>query len=339
MIRILACFVTLIFSVVPAKARTAELTLFPAKAPEPAKKYHLLPTADEQTDSDALPLYRKAIESLPADYGKDKVSQWRSVPLKELPIEQVKATLEKLSPSLQLLRQAGLSKECSWPAVDPVLASNELTEDLSKYRELAFVLAMQARLEIAQGRYDQAVATLRTGFVMAKHLGQAPTLIQGLVGVAIGALMCRQLEEIIQAPDAPSLYLALQSLPRPLIDLNKQIELESAFLKKQKDPLLRRQQEEQLKPSHDRVRVIGKRLERDVAALQCVEAIRLYAGKHNGKFPDELSQITDLHVPDNPIDQKPFVYRRTGSKAALEAPAPAGGTDKDALRYELNLKE
>ncbi len=335
MIRILACFVTVFFSVVPVKARTVELTLSPAKTSEAAKKYRLLPTADEQTDSDALPLYRKAVESLPADYGKDKITQWRSVPLKNLPIEQVKTTLEKLSPSLQLLRQAGLSKRCNWPAGEIAAA----TEDLSKYRQAAFILAVQARLEIAQGLFDQAFSNIRTGIAMAKHLGEAPTLIHGLVGVAIGALMCKQLEDVIQYSDAPTFYWALESLPRPLIDLNKQIELEVANLKKQNDPVVRRQQEEQLKPSHDRVRVIGKRLDRDVAALQCVEAIRLYAGTHNSKFPDELSQITDLRIPDNPIDQKPFAYRKTGSKAVLEAPAPEGGTDREALRYELNLKE
>lgn len=338
MIRILVCFVTLFFSVVPAKARTVELMLFPAQAPEPAKKYHLLPTADEQTDSDALPLYRKAVASLPQDLQRDKINQWLKMPPKDLPLEQVKSTLSQFGSTLQLLRQASLAKECSWSAVDPVAASYELTENLSKYRELAFILAVQTRLQIAQGLFDQAFSNIRTGIAMARHLGEAPTLIHGLVGVAIGAIMCKQLEEVIQYPDAPTFYWALQSLPKPLIDLNRQIELELADLKKQSDAV-RRQQEEQLKPSHDRVRVIGKRFDRDVAALQCVEAIRLYAGTHNGKFPDELSQITDLSIPDNPIDQKPFLYRKTGSKATLESPAPEGGTDREALRYELNLKE
>jgi len=335
MIRILACFVTLFFCVVPVKARTVELTLSPAKASEAVKKYHLLPTADEQTDSDALPLYRKAIESLPQDSQRDKISEWLKMPPQDLPSAEVKSTLSQFGSTLELLRQASLSKRCNWPAGEIAAA----TEDLSKYRELAFVLAVQARLQIAQGLFDQAFSNIRTGIVMARHLGEGPTLIEGLVGVATGALMCKQLEEVIQYPDAPTFYWALQSLPRPLIDLNKQIELELADLKKQSDPLLRRQQEEQLKPSHDRVRVIGKRLDRDVAALQCLEAMRLYAGKHNGKFPDDLSQITDLRIPDNPIDQKPFAYRKTGSKAVLEAPAPEGGTDREALRYELNLKE
>jgi len=335
MIRILACFVTVFFSVVPVKARTVELTLYPAVAPEAAKKFHLLPTADEQTDSDALPLYRKALESLPQESPRDKISEWLKMPPKDLPLAEVKSTLSQFGSTLELLKQAGLSKRCNWPAAE----IEPITEDLTKYRQAAFILVLQTRLQIAQGLFDQAFSNIQTGLAMARHLGEGPTLIQGLVGAAIGALMSRQIEELVQAPDAPSLYWALQGLPKPLIDLNKQIELESAFLKKQGDPVLRRQQEEQLKPSHDRVRVIGKRSDRDLAALQCVEAIRLYAGTHDGRFPDELSQITDLRIPDNPLDQKPFAYRKTGSKAVLESPPPQGGTDREALRYELNLKE
>jgi len=339
MIRTLIFSVILFFSIVPVKARTVELTLFPAKAPEPVDKYRLLPKPDEQTDSDAFPLYQKAIQSLPADYDKDKVSQWRNAPLKELPTEQVKATLEKFSPALQLLRQASHSKQCSWPAVESVPATNELTVDVSKCRELAFVLAVQARLEVAQGRYDQAVTTARMGFVMVKHLGEAPTLIQGLVGVAIGALMCRQLEEFVQAPDAPNLYWALQNLPRPLIDIDRQIELELANLKKEKNPLLREQFEKQVKPAHDRARLQTKRMNREVTALQCIEAIRLYAATHGGKFPNQLSDITDVTVPDNPATGRPFAYSRSGSKATLEGPAPEGAKAEEVLRYDLSLKE
>ena len=62
MIRFLLCFATLFLSVVPVKARTVELTLLPAKAPQPANKYHFLPQADEQTDSDAVPLYEKVVQ-------------------------------------------------------------------------------------------------------------------------------------------------------------------------------------------------------------------------------------------------------------------------------------
>lgn len=335
MIRILVCFVTLFFCTVPLSARTVELVLWPAVASEAAKGYHLLPTANEQTDSDALPLYRKAVELLSQDVQKDKINEWLKMPPKDLPLEQVKSALGQFRPTLELLKQAGLSRRCNWPAAD----IDSPMGDLNKYRQAAFLLALEARLQMAQGLSDQAFSSIGTGIALARHLGKAPTLIHGLVGVAIGALMCKQLEEVIQYPDAPNLYWALQGLPKPLIDLNKQIEQELANLKKQSDPVLLKQQEEQLKPGHDRVRVIGKRFDRGLAALQCIEAIRLYPATHGGKFPNQLSDITDVAVPDNPATGSPFVFRRSGVKASLEGLSPGDSQKEEVLRYEMNLKE
>ena len=289
--------------------KPVELTLHPAKAPEPRDKYRLLPKPDQQRDCDALPLYKKAVQSLPKNYERDEISRWDRVPLKDLPIEQVKSTLQKLGPTLELVKQAGLCKQCKWPA----------TEDLSKYRQFAYILALEARVQIAEGQYDQAISTMQTGFAMARHLGEAPILVRRIVGVAIGGLMCRELEQFVQAPGSPNLYWTLQSLPKPLIDLSKQIEGQPTA-------------------TRDRVHLLMKKLDRQVASLQCIEALRLYAAAHNGKFPNELSDVTEVSIPDDPVTQKAFVYRRSGSKAVLEALAPKGARPEDAMQYKLTLK-
>ncbi len=317
--------------------KIVELTLQPSKAPEPAQKYLLLPKADEQTDVDAVPLYEKAAQSLPKDPQiEERIRTWRKTTLDKLPRQQVQSTLQQLKTTLQLVEQATRCKQCNWPPFEP----GTLPENLSEYRKITFVLAVQARLQIAQGQYDQAVRTIQTGLAMARHMGEAPNLTQGLVGVAIGAVMFRELEQFIQAPDSPNLYQALSALPKPPVDLTKTIELEIENLNlKQYNFLVRQQFEKQLKPAQDRVRLTMNRLNRHAAALQCLEALRLYAAAHNGKFPDELSNITEVNIPDDPITQKPFVYSRTGSKAVLEGPAPEGATAKEAIRYELNLKE
>lgn len=333
--RTFICLVILFFLVVSAAARQVELTLHPAKAPKPRNKYQLLPRAKEQSGADALPLYEKAVQSLPKDSQRDqKIRQWVKTPLNKLPRKQVQSTLQQLRATLQLVEQAARCKQCNWPPFKP----GTLPKNLSEYRKLAFVLAVQARLQIAQGQYDQAVRTIQTGLAMARHMGEAPNLAQGLVGLAIGAVMLNQMEALVQAPDAPNLYRALQELPKPLVDLTKTMELEIANLRKY-NFLLRRQFEKQLKPAHDRVRQTMNRLDRHVAALQCVEALRLYAGAHNGKFPNALTDITRVPIPTDPITQKPFVYSRTGSKAVLEAPAPKGAKPKDAMQYKLTLKE
>lgn len=62
------------------------------------------------------------------------------------------------------------------------------------------------------------------------------------------------------------------------------------------------------------------RLDRRVAALRVVEAIRLYAASHDGKLPEELNQVTEVPVPEDPATGKPFEYRRDGAAAVLTMP-------------------
>ncbi len=332
--RVFIRLIVLLLVAVAADGRTVELTLHPAKAPEPAQKYRLLPKAEEQSDADAVPLYEKAVEQLPRNVKPDQIRKWRKTPADKLPRQQVQSTLEKYKPSLQLVEQAAKCKQCNWPPFNPAT----LPENLSEYREIAFVLALQARLQIAEGQYEQAIGTIQTGFAMARQIGEAPNLSQSLVGVAMGGDICREIEQLIQAPDSPNLYHSLGTLPKPLVDLTKTLELEIANLKNY-NFLIRRQFKKILKPAHERVRMIMNRLDRNVAALQCVEALRLYAAAHDGKFPKELSSITEVPVPNDPVTKKPFVYHCTGPNAVLEAPAPKGATERDAIRYELKLKE
>jgi hypothetical protein len=53
-----------------------------------------------------------------------------------------------------------------------------------------------------------------------------------------------------------------------------------------------------------------------VAQLRVLEALRMYAAAH-GRLPEKLSEITDVPIPVNPYDGKPFTYRRDGDTADL----------------------
>jgi hypothetical protein len=298
--------------------RTVELTLHPAKASETAQKYRLLLKAEEQIDADAAPLYEKALQALPKNLQTEQISQWLKTTPENLPHQQVQSTLQQFNPTMDLLKQAAKCKQCHWPYWD----GDTLSWIMRDYRTVAFFLALQTRFQIAQGMYDTAIGTAQASFVMAKHLSNAPSFVQNLVALAIGELIFRQLELFVQRPDAPNLYPALRGLPQPFIDLTVQLKLE------------------RLEPDiEEKVRLQMNRSERRVAALKCVEAIRLYAAAHNGKFPNELSEITQVPVPADPVTKKPLIYRRNGSKAILEAPVEKGQADKYTIRYELSLKE
>jgi len=173
---------------------------------------------------------------------------------------------------------------------------------------------------------------------MARHIGQGPTNIQAMVATAVGEVMCREVEQFVQAKDSPNLYWAIASLPRPLVDVEKSIENERANLKDY-NFLVRRQLEKVLKPAHDRVRVIQRRANTRLNALQCLEAIRDYAATHDGQLPETLSDISDVDVPEDVLAGKAFEYRRTAAGAVLQSAVPKDGKPRDAIRYEIILKK
>jgi hypothetical protein len=212
---------------------------------------------------------------------------------------------------------------------------------LREYRSFAWLIAAQARYEMAQKNYEKAVRTLRAGFAMARHLGNGPTLMHGMVANAVAAVMCRQVQVYVERPGAPSLYAALDALPKPFISFESQIKAEMDNL--DKDPrfnaLNRWAARRTLRSAHDRVRLLAKRLSRDIAALQCIEALRLHAAAHEGHLPKSLSQIMEWTVPDDPIAERPFQYQCTDGTAILSSPPPKGGSPKEAMRYELTMAE
>jgi len=332
--------IILSLAVIPANARRFasgpfELAVYPSKTPEPAEKYSLLAQGDEQTDADALPLYEKAIQAIPRGRTQDKqVRAWLQLPAEQLPQKQVEEVIQKHIESLRLVAQAARCKQCNWPKWKP----GTMPPDLSEYRSLSFLLELWARLEIVSGQYDGALLAMQTGFGMGRHLGQAPTCTQAMVGTAIGGMMCKEVELFIKGKDSPNLYWALANLPRPLADVNKAIESDRANLKDY-NFLVRRQFEKQLKPAHDRMLFIAKRLDNNLNALQCVEAMRNYAATHDGRLPEKLSDISDLELAKDVMNDKAFGYRRTEAGAVLQSAMPKGGDAVDVVRYQVILKK
>jgi hypothetical protein len=63
------------------------------------------------------------------------------------------------------------------------------------------------------------------------------------------------------------------------------------------------------------------RLDRRVAALRVVEAIRMYAATKGGALPESLDNITDVPVPLDPVTGKPFGYHLEGGRAQVSGPS------------------
>ena len=336
-----ACFFVLLLTIVPADARRfaegpVELTIYPAKAGELEHKYRLMVKAEDQTDADAVPLYEKAVKSIPKDFDQEQIREWVKLPAEQLPQEQAEETLQECLASLKLVTRAAKCKECNWPELEP----GRQPDDLVEYRKLAYILELWARLEISRGGYEGATIAIRTGFGMARHLGQGPTILQGLVGSAVGGIMCRELDLYLQGKDSPNLYRALADIPRPLVEMEQAIENEKKVdLSSVTNKLMREQIKKQMALSFDRTRLTSKRLDNILNGLQCVEAIRHYAATHDGQLPENLSDISQIEVPKDVVSGKAFEYRRMSSGATLQSAIPKGGKERDAVHYEIVLKK
>ncbi|MGO8746469.1 MAG: hypothetical protein ACLQNE_10805 [Thermoguttaceae bacterium] len=74
------------------------------------------------------------------------------------------------------------------------------------------------------------------------------------------------------------------------------------------------------------------RIERQLAVVRVIEAIRLYAAAHGGKLPAKLEEIREVPLPINPVTGKPFAYHLDGDTAILDA---EGGKVQQQFRVKL----
>jgi hypothetical protein len=442
------------------------LTVRPAAEPTPALKYHLLPWPREQHRGNAALHYHRAAllrEGIPKET-QDKFAKFVGVPLKDLPPNDVRPVLRAYKHVLEELNLGAHASYCDWQLSEQIRQDTLgiLLPEVQRMREFAALLQLKARLEIAEGRTNDAAATLQTGFALSRHISQMPTLISALVGIAISSIMAAELDNLVQVTGAPNFYWALTDLPRPFIDLRETMQTErhmadSLFpgLRELADnpraaPLSTQQLEaftdricklasdyggppglgtraglalmaaklypeakrylvargrtaaevdampivqaallyqmyqydeyfdEMVKwqglplwearpgllradrhlkqerarygglvptlatlllPAMQKVFEAQARIDRKIAALRCVEAIRLYAAAHDGKLPLSLSDIQDVPVPIDPVTGKPFQYVAAGNQATLTTPLPPGEQPgaHNTIRYDLTF--
>jgi hypothetical protein len=82
-------------------------------------------------------------------------------------------------------------------------------------------------------------------------------------------------------------------------------------------------------------------IDRRLAALRCVEAVRLYAGDHDGKLPSSLEEIKDLPAPLDPVTGSAFDYKLVGDHAFLSCmPFPVQTPNSgNTPSFELIMKK
>lgn len=324
----------------PALGRGTILRIWPQKTSAEAGKYVLLPPLASLTDGDAVPLYHKAAQMLPGRESEDQTQQYLKMPIVLLPTDEVEQLLKRYRESFKCVAQAVKCRTCKWPAEKPEI----IMPKLSEYRRVAYAIRLWARHEIMKGNYEGAILALQTGFGMSRHLAQDSTLLEFVAGQGIATMMGTEVEEFVQWKDAPNLYAALAALPKPFLDVEKAIAIENKAMpsKPPSEGVARQLFESGAKlraETDNKIRATAKRLDRDFAAWQCVEAIRSYVASHASRLPQTLDDIKEVSLPKDPITGAAFRYTQTDEVAVLESPAPAGGSqEKDALYFEITVK-
>jgi hypothetical protein len=223
---------------------TVKITLYPAAAPRPALKYQLLPPFLERRPGNAAVWWNRLLAERQQYYAEfdnkflmnGKYEKWMDIPIgdpreKEYRQKELAEVIPLLNTEsiFRDMERAASYESCDWQL--PVREGDFysiLLPEVQNTREYARILCAKAHLEIAEGKFDEAVRTLQVGYALGRHVGNPGIcLVQNLVGATIAGIMSHQVEAFIQQPGAPNLYWALATLPRPLIDFRQAFEAES----------------------------------------------------------------------------------------------------------------
>jgi hypothetical protein len=436
------------------------LVLVPAHEPVPAMAHQLLLGHSDQKAGNAALFYYSAAALCPnEDPGevRKKIDSWRGLPTDQLPREELEKVLAGFTNCFHYLELAAHRDQCHWDM--PLEDGYDLQlPALSVYRSMAMAMQLKIRLLIADGKMEQALAMLQHGLHMGRGIAQGPSVIQGLVGTAITALMLKEIEGLLQMPGSPNLYWALTALPVPLVDMYPSLEIEreilfielpqlrdletehlspgqaSAAVSKlldnmqslgagmdetpfkglvptgwvmmhyaaakahlahrgfslerietmpaaqavliyqkqeyldmldgmfkwftvpyyQAQPHLERSEQQLddhqkakgiranlfsfLLPALSRIAFLEARLDRHIALLRTIEAIRLYAADHSGQVPGSLGDIAQVPIPIDPVTGRAFLYQRKDLRSArLEAPVSPAERKKRPV-YDLTVR-
>lgn len=105
--------------------------------------------------------------------------------------------LGQLQPTLALVRRAAAMSGCYFeheyaqPSIDMMLP------ELSRMRQLARILAVDARVKAADGKYREAFENISAMYKLCQHITTEPILVSGLVAVAIEHMADDTLEGIL----------------------------------------------------------------------------------------------------------------------------------------------
>ena len=220
------------------EVKTHEWALSPAKEPHFALQFKLLPPLNERKPGNSAAYYNRATlfqASLPKDPPElhDRYIEWFDLPCEKLPLNEAKAWLARRRVVLAELQMATQCETCDWGTRFQDLRGMDVIsvtlQEFQEARQLARTLRLQAKVEIAEKRYDVAFKTIQQSYRLAQDLATVPMIIVNLVAIASQSLANDSLSDLIAAEGSPNLYWALRGLPDPLVDVSVSTQFESSM--------------------------------------------------------------------------------------------------------------
>ena len=216
------------------------LTLHPTAAPKPASRVYLLPEYSEMVPGNRVQKFLWCFMEQDSFFGREETERrdkWGALPLAELPPE----TNNYGHRVPKNIGEAARMTQVDWQLWFDLRRDGigTLLPDVQKMRQLGLVMKLRLRSEIKARDFDAAIESIKTMFGMAVTLDAHPTLIGHLVGLAIAAMACEAIEEMIQQPGCPNLFWALTDLPSPLLNMRKGIQGERLLCSEPMKPLLK----------------------------------------------------------------------------------------------------
>jgi hypothetical protein len=218
------------------------MSVTPAAESVPRLKHSLLAREIDLTPGNAAPYYYRAVlessqtmDRLRKQFG-DEYDEWYYtdpyIPTSKLPLDKLrKADEMSLRGFIEdQLTDATCRRDCDWQLDLQQIRGPEVVSlmlpEFQRSRELGRMLAVRARLVIAEQRYDDAISALRMNYRLAEGTAKEPLLVCGLIGIAEAGIANGGTTELIAAPKSPNLYWALTELPRPFIELRPAVRFE-----------------------------------------------------------------------------------------------------------------
>lgn len=226
------------FPELPPEFKTHEWTLSPAKEPHFALQYKLLPPLNERKPGNSAAYYNRALlfqGSMPKDPPEllDRYIEWFDMPCDKLPLDEVKAWLARRRLVLNELQTATQCETCDWGTRFQDLRGMDVIsvtlQEFQEARQLVRTLRLQAKVEIAEKKFDAAVKTIQQSYRLAHDLATVPMVIVNLIAIASQSYANDSLSDLITAEGSPNMYWALRGLPDPLVDVRPSIEFESSM--------------------------------------------------------------------------------------------------------------